>query len=99
MFIASPIKAAVGNTAIPTARKYLGCILFPDGTNAATVIVYQGNAATGGKEVGAVRCTATESNRDEPPCPVELDPESRSTEGLFVVVAGTGAFALVRYST
>lgn len=93
---ASTLKVAAGTPAtIAGARKYLGMVLHTDGTNAAIAIAYKGSAATGGKEVGACRGAIGADDHDAPMAQVDLEADG----GLHVVVTGTGAFALVRYST
>ena len=83
--------------AIPTARKYHGANLYPDGTNAARVVIYRGGANTAGMEFASIRGPATESVTDTPQDEIDLDPEG----GLYCVCTATGdaAIAVVRYGT
>lgn len=101
-YILSSKKFGVtAGTAIPEARKYGGCNLIPDGTNAASVIVYKGGAATDGNQVGGARAPATQNAVDQLTEPGDLDVGTPppTVTGLFVVVTGTNAVAIVRYST
>ncbi len=83
---------AVGTTTFLTGRSFLNSIqLFGDGTNAPTVTVYD-NTAGSGVILGKITLPVATVYASFTPCfPI------RGDTGLTVVVAGTGATAIVTY--
>jgi len=80
------------DTQISTSKiKILGYQIYPDGTNAATLILY--NEATSDKtaaqRISAARVAATESKE------VKFSKALYCSEGLYADIAGTNAIAFV----
>ena len=81
-----------GTTTVVSRKSYLNTItLTGDGTNAATAIVYD-NTAGSGKQLANLRVGA---NGDT--VHVDYNLGLRADVGITVVVAGTGAVAIVGY--
>lgn len=96
---------AVGNNTINSAastqggpsaysKVYLHGVQLIPGSAASTVVVYDGSSAVSGKELCKVQGTANGQSVDH-----EFNYFVPANSGqLFVVVAGTGAAAIVHYS-
>lgn len=100
---ASTKVVTTGSTAIPDARKYLGCSLL-GGSDAAQVKVYKGGTATPGNEIGfAVTTAAGLVDRDNPGFARDVDvgsaPHGSTPSGILVVVTGSAPSVCVYYST
>ena len=81
------------STLVFTGKCYLRSVgVFTDGTNAATVTVYDNTSAAGKKVAGPyVICGACYFGG-------ETMPPTPCANGIYVVISGTGATARVRYS-
>ena len=83
---------AVGTTTLVTGRAFLNSIqLIADGTNACSVIVYD-DVAGSGKILLQLSLPAAGLDKD-----FRAGPAIRADIGLTVVVAGTGARAIVNH--
>jgi len=66
-------------------------IVFTDGVNDATVVVYDNDSAASGTVLGKVIVKGADNMGGE------LKINARVTNGIFVDVSGTGAEVLIRY--
>lgn len=84
---------SVGTTTVVDRKSYLNsCSLTGDGTNTATMTVYDNASAATGKIVSVIRInTAGITVHKEWNYPVRID------NGITVVVTGTGAQATLTY--
>lgn len=74
--------------------RYHGGFLLSNGTNAATMTVYHGIAATAGNEIASFSIPAT----TVPPQQLILNFPIQCPDGVFYVITGTGAVGNLHYS-
>lgn len=75
------------------AAKVTGVIMITDGTNAGTVTVYSGAAATAGNELVQLKGKAADTVNH-----ISLPKGVMSNSGLFVTVSGTNAAYIILYN-
>lgn len=84
------IVTGCGSTTVPLSVEYRGARLH-DVTGDAVLHVYSGVAATAANLLDVLACT------DETQCAQSSVPESIEARGLFYVLAGTSAEAVIHF--
>ena len=85
-------KLITASTQISTGKiKIIGYQIFPDGSNAATLTLYNenDNSKTAAQRVSAARVSATSSKE------VKFSKPLYCSEGLYADISGTGAIAFI----
>ncbi len=91
----SSFPLAVGTTLLRTGKSTLNSIqLISDGTNACSVKVYDALTAVAGAQIAQANVAATTTI----PATVDFSNAIKAEVGLTVVVAGTGAQAIVNFN-
>jgi len=93
-FVAASSGVKTGAVAIDTGGGYLtGVLVNTDGTNPATVILYDSLGASGTKVYQGGCAGATRHLPFAPAIPIKYD------TGLYLDISGTGASCLIHYAS